>query len=892
VYTKKTSSTILLTLLLISSLVALLPLSVAHATITGFPTLGVADHYATAPTAFTAEATSVDVIAGTPSVAPIATGCSGGVCPYSPSYFAISFSSVVFSGATFYLYMSENGLANINTTAGDIRYAGPFTASALSAAETSVVAGLAGGITGASYWIGNVGGGTIVGPIPVQISTAYQYVKVYDGSCGANPTFCGGTGVAGAKALVNVQPGITIDVVKGPAWTSVHVSGGGFHAHWNVNINYSFTYMAWETGAGSLKHGAVTTGIATGSGFFGPILMSMVDTGQAQNTPAGLLQSTAITLTAVNSTYYHPGGEALLNAAQNTVAPVIFTEFDRQFNQVSSYFSGTTVSVSHYAANAAADGNATCNTGGAPCAPAPKYSSSGAGVGPYVPGQPIQVYVTGTLGIVGSNFTIGGSVAIWLGGVLAGTVTASTSGHFVANVTVPKLPVGLNVAKAVANGVDYQFDINVNPTLILTPDSGPIGTTVTVTAYGFPANTHVSLWWSYKVSEDGNDYYLLNSTVDSTGSYNHTLTFVVPTAYGGAHEVQATTAKWPSPVAETSVVGAGYVTEATFTITPTLTVSPTSTPDNGTMIMVSGSGLYPGDNPGGLGCPTDESCQYAVNIDHAAYQPNGGAPDEPGSFHFAANNNGTFTLWIVAAGFRPGLHEIELMGPFGSCVSFGECETPYGTYMPTVYAIFNITTAGDPIADQFASLSTAISGLSTSMTAIQTSLTGVQSSLTSITSSLGAIQSSLSGITTTLNSVSTGVSGLSSTLTGISSSLSSIQGSLTTITGDVSGLGTQLTSIQQSATAIQSAASSLTTSVGNLGTQLTGMQSTLTSIQGSLTSIGANAQTAATQATTAATNAANAATNGSTAQTYVLVVAVLAAITLVLELAILVRKLS
>jgi hypothetical protein len=80
---------------------------------------------------------------------------------------------------------------------------------------------------------------------------------------------------------------------------------------------------------------------------------------------------------------------------------------------------------------------------------------------------------------------------------------------------------------------------------------------------------------------------------------------------------------------------------------------------------------------------------------------------------------------------------------------------------------------------------------------------------------------------------------------------------------------------------------------------VTAIQGTLTQIQGSLSTISTQVGNInnvitplGTQVSTAAQNAQNAANAVSSTQTYVLVVAVLAAITLVLELAILVRKLS
>jgi len=110
----------------------------------------------------------------------------------------------------------------------------------------------------------------------------------------------------------------------------------------------------------------------------------------------------------------------------------------------------------------------------------------------------------------------------------------------------------------------------------------------------------------------------------------------------------------------------------------------------------------------------------------------------------------------------------------------------------------------------------------------------------------------------------TTLAGITSSLSGITSSLTGITSSLQTLTNNLNTVSTAVTGLQSSITNIGTQVGSINTAVQALGTQVSN---------------------AASQATTAANNASN-------VQTYVLVVAVLAAITLVLELAILVRKLS
>jgi hypothetical protein len=92
--------------------------------------------------------------------------------------------------------------------------------------------------------------------------------------------------------------------------------------------------------------------------------------------------------------------------------------------------------------------------------------------------------------------------------------------------------------------------------------------------------------------------------------------------------------------------------------------------------------------------------------------------------------------------------------------------------------------------------------------------------------------------------------------------------------------------------ALSSAISSLSTAVSTLSTTVGNIQNSLTSLSSTVSSINTGVTNLGTQVAAATTAAQNAASAVSSTQTYVLVVAVLAAITLVLELAILVRKLS
>ena len=133
-------------------------------------------------------------------------------------------------------------------------------------------------------------------------------------------------------------------------------------------------------------------------------------------------------------------------------------------------------------------------------------------------------------------------------------------------------------------------------------------------------------------------------------------------------------------------------------------------------------------------------------------------------------------------------------------------------------------------------------------------LINIQGNLSIIQKEIKNLNNDLHGnvtaIQATQTSQGTAIQGITSSLASVTSTLSGVQQSLASLTSTVSGL---------------------VTTVGNINTAVSGLSS---------------------QITTAANNAQSAANAVSSTQTYVLVVAVLAAITLVLELAILVRKVS
>ncbi len=794
-YVKKLGSWTILSLLLLSTVLVVIPIA-AHATITGTPTLGALNSVPT-PGSFASAGTSINVTAGSATVSAINNAPATG-------FFTIDFTGVTFSGAQFFLYMSTNGLNNVNRTGGDVAYAGPFSKSDFAANVGTLKAVTFGSNT---YYIGEATGTNIPvveGPIPIAISNAYNYVKVYDGSCGTNPTFCGGAGIAVAAGVVLVQPGLTVSPTSGPAGVTVTASGGGFPTSTTVNLNYTFTFQSFANpSVATVMKGNWTTGVSTGPGYF-TTSAAMVDTKQVINPPP--LSPLPTTSIAISATHYS-------GATTRVYASTTFTENNRFISEVVSLDSSGTIITP-------TENPFVLNN---------MYGSwNGSSVGPVRNLFTQNAVSLGTLVIAGNDTLVNSGVTFWVGSTATGgtlTQIGSTSsngqGNYNGTAALPPLSNGLHLVIVQNNGVSYWFQIFILPSLILTPSSGPVHTTVTAQGYGFPAGSNIYLYW-FELTTTDDTYFNLNSTsgalinitIPSNGFFTGVM-FFVPHSFGGSHDVAASTSYVKNPTS----VPATEVAHTSFTVTPQITVTPSSVNANTMgMMMASGTGFNPNNF-------------YLVQIDNSFFTELG------------PSNNGDLVVNYTAAGFRPGLHQIELVALDESLGYFSDNT---GSSVPAAYAYWNVTTTGDYISNQ-------ISGFTAAINDLKTTMTNLQNSIASLTTSVQAVQTSVGQIATNVNSILTNTNGLSTTLS--------------TLGGKIDSLNTALTSVSGSLTSISNTVNSINTalgSTGSVGSQLSGMASQVKSTNDTVNAV----------------------------STYVLVVAVLAAITLVLELAIIVRKLS
>ncbi len=888
-YVGKLSTSILLALLACSALLAIIPLAPVFGS-TGHPTLGYSVPSGTCNasgctvSSFTQAPLTVTVPAGHDGVTAISTPVTAE--DPSTSLLTIDFSGVQFSGGQFYLILSQNGFAS--QYPADVTYSPTFQISAFCANPSGDLSAVTN--ANGTFYIGWLGTGTcsmtsfpyattmtpiVVGPIPILISSAYNTIKVYDGSTGAE--------AASAQTLV-ITPGLqvtnattpSIPSASGPALTPVIIKGGGFAASGTVNINYTYPFYSWPSNTPTTSAGVLLSGQNTGQGWFTASSTPIVDTAQAIN-PIGSSTNnptTPITLFAVNASIVGTKPALTPTSGYNSA---LFTEFNRAFTQVEAFTQG------YFSVTSSGDQttSATCYYYG---------NDTGADTATHSCDltQPVVTYVFSPVIIAGENFSVSSPVSFWIESnelsVIAGSATTTADGSFNATVEIPVIHMGTYNLIVNNDDVNYTFSVDVNPTIVLNdsvthtnegPASNP-SSTVSVYLYGFPASTNTWIYWNATSITSATWYRELNLTTTASGETNtaETYWFTVPQAYGGLHEVAAcTTDHGPT---FTGAVCANYAT-AEFGVLPTLVVVPNSfnstyaEPGNSTTGLVTAlaEGLFP-------------NTYYSVNIDNqmADFAVVGQNSSSSGvvvctPFHFffhetctteahytltwtegAAESgpNGVLNLTFVGAGFNPGVHVVSLTSD--------EEAASQGSYSPDIFALFTVTPQGNWEFNFLTSINASIGTLANLPTTLQNELNNAVSTINGNTNTqISNLETWIS--TTVTNAVNGAVSSINS----------HTDTDMTTLASDVS-------------TDVNNAVSTIDSNTNSAVTTIT------TAISNAQTAINSHTDTDTANVSTVGSDASSIMNAVNTEQTYVLVVAVLAAIILVLVLAVLIRKLS
>jgi hypothetical protein len=186
-----------------------------------------------------------------------------------------------------------------------------------------------------------------------------------------------------------------------------------------------------------------------------------------------------------------------------------------------------------------------------------------------------QITITPSSGLVGSTVTVTGSgfdpsssVTIYFDTTAISTVIATVTGTFSgATFTVPESYRGTHTVKG---GDSSGVSFTTLQKITVTPPSGSVSDTITISGTGFAANSGITLYFDEVSVSAG------TTTTNANGSFTNNL-LTIPSTSRGSHTIKAQDAS------------SNYATTP-FTIAEKMTITPTSG-TSGTTVTVSGTGF-------------------------------------------------------------------------------------------------------------------------------------------------------------------------------------------------------------------------------------------------------------------------------------------------------------
>jgi prefoldin subunit 5 len=663
---------------------------------------------------------------------------------------SLNFGGVTWSGGQFYLMISSDGFSQNTGT----QYTPVFTTSQL---QSVTLTQFGNNPIYPGAW--TIGDNWVNGTIPMNLAGGSYYLKAFDGAT---------TFLAVTDKSFNVTAAFAVTPISGPAGTPLTLMGSAFSANSLVNLTY-----------------------------VNPLTLATVSI--ANNTPANALGQFNYSLLAPDLLQALAAGAQVIgsstiifNARANVSGTITdfptaigFTEFVRGLAQVKRQAPPT--ASEQVPAAGSLFGNLTdFTTGGA-------LPITGLGVNK-------------VLRIAGNFFYASGDLSIvWDYTTSLATTTTNGTGWFNTTITIPITPNGLhNVTIRDSNNVAYVIFVTVVPSLTLNPTSGPVGTSVIATGYGFPAPTTTNSV-NATISWPGVTNYVGSAMVDSTGTF--TATFTVPSAVGGANTVTAL---------QNSTGTFASTATATFTVTALFTVTPNSFSNNGTLtIVAAGTGFNPNFNY----IPNIDNVMLGINGFNSIYQSN-----------LAPNASGYISISFINAGFAPGIHVFTLYAN-------GTTAPDSGIVVPAASALFTVTAAGDPTIDAITAVATTLQGLNATILSINGNVATLSTNIGTVTTSVNALSASITGISNGVASIQSTLGQVYTNVNNLNSQITSIQGNVATISTSVGTLTTSLASINAILTSVQGDIATIQTDVGTFTTSLASINPTLTAIQGSIATI-------------------------------------------------------
>ncbi|MGP8077725.1 MAG: beta strand repeat-containing protein [Thermoplasmata archaeon] len=425
---------------------------------------------------------------------------------------------------------------------------------------------------------------------------------------GAAYTFTGQDAAKDVGTTTFIVTYLTVNPGSGPVGTTITVSGAGYAPRTGFTVSWGSKTVCsgTTTRLGAFASGNCTVPFKVPYTTGGPHLLEAVDKSLAGNTAtASFVVTPQLTFTPKGSAQVF-SNLTFIGTGYNASSPVTVT------------WSGPVACTSVTAANGAFN----CTPYQLPKVVAGSYVFTGTDtggatasatvtVGADLIATPSSSPVNGTVRFVATAFAPHSPITIsWAGGVACSGGTTSAQGWYACPYPIPPIPEGVYTFTASdASSHTANALVTVQSLLTESPASGPTGTLVTFGGTGFLGNALVRLSWT-----GGTACRLVSSP---TGGF--TCSFAIPNVPSGDYVFTATN-------------GSG-TTSVTFTVLPSLVVSPTRGPV-GTTLTFLGAG-YPALQTVQVGWSAGPICSHATST-------TGGFSC---SFTLPATSLGVHTFW-------------------------------------------------------------------------------------------------------------------------------------------------------------------------------------------------------------------------------------------------------
>jgi hypothetical protein len=317
---------------------------------------------------------------------------------------------------------------------------------------------------------------------------------------------------------------------QGPVGTTVDVAGTGF------SVSSALAALVFDSVAiSSCASGSLATSVTGTFGCSFPVPTGSSGTTVAATDPGGQVASAQFLVT-IPSVSVTPGQGAvgseftLIGAGFQAMTPLTISAAGVDLTPTScssGSFSGTTVTTG-------ATGGFTCTF---------LLSSQ--------PGGTVTLVATQGANAASASFVVSPSFTISTGSAAVGTVisfagsgflastaytvqwnssttlcsgTTSASGELTCSSAVPAAPAGAHTITIDQGSTSISSSFSVIPSISVTPSTGPVGTSVTLTGSGFDAGTSFVVTWQGGAT-------LCSGTTDSNGGFS--CTFTVPSSSAG-----------------------------------------------------------------------------------------------------------------------------------------------------------------------------------------------------------------------------------------------------------------------------------------------------------------------------------------------------------------------